>query len=131
MSNSPEVKAIIADSSYASIDKMIERTYFFLPGFTKAPFVWLTKLYSGIFLGLKTADLSPVNEISKAKAQILLIHGDKDSQIYFENSQLLYEASNKSKTEFWIVPGADHGQAYSLNPRVYENRVFDFFDKYL
>lgn len=48
-SNSEDVKAIVADSSYADVNKMIERTYFIFPGFTKWPFVFLTRLYARIF----------------------------------------------------------------------------------
>ena len=129
MANSKDVKAIIADSPYATIDKMIERTYFIFPSITKIPFVFLTKLYTRIFLGIKTKDISPLQVISKIKAPILLIHGAKDSQIPVENSKILYEASDKNKTELWIVPRADHGYAHYLYPGVYEEKIVNFFNK--
>lgn len=129
--NSKDVKAIVADSSYATLDKMIERTYFIFPGFTKKPFVFLTKLYTKIFLGIDTKDIAPVNDISKIKVPVLLIHGEKDSQIPVENSKILYEASNKDKTELWIVPKADHGYAHYLYPEIYEQKLFEFFENNL
>lgn len=131
MANSDDVKAIVADSSYANIDKMIERTYFFFPSITKKPFVWLTKLYTLIFLKINTKDISPLNEISKIKVPIFLIHGDKDSQIHVENSKMLYEASNKNKTNIWIAANADHGYTHNLYKKEYEKRIFDFFEKNL
>jgi len=131
MANSEDIKAIVADSSYATIGKMIERTYFIFPGFTKIPFTFLTKLYSKILLGINTKDISPLNEISKIKVPILLIHGEKDSQIPVENSKILYEVSNKNKTELWIVPKADHGYAHYLYAEEYEQKLFDFFENNL
>ena len=131
MANSKDVKAIIADSSYANIEKMIERTYFIFPSITKMPFVFLTKFYARIFLGVKTKDIAPVNDISRVKIPVLLIHGEKDMQIPVENSKILYEASNKNMTELWIVPKADHGYAHYLYPQEYEERVINFFNKNL
>ncbi|MBL7117014.1 MAG: prolyl oligopeptidase family serine peptidase [Nanoarchaeota archaeon] len=129
MANSDDVKAIVSDSSYANIDMMIKRTYFIFPGITKLPFVWLTKLYARMLFGLSTKEVSPLNEISKIKAPVLLIHGDKDSQIPVENTKKLYEGSNKKNTELWIVPDADHGYALNLYPKEYEERIFNFFEK--
>ena len=131
MANSQDIKAIVADSSYATIDKMIQRTYFIFPSFTKMPFVFLTKLYAKIFLDLNSKDISPLNEISKIKVPILLIHGEKDSQISVENSKILYETSNKNKTELWLVPKADHGYAHYLYPEEYEQKLIGFFENNL
>jgi len=131
MANAKDVQAIVADSSYANIDKMIERTYFIFPGMTKLPFVWLTRLYTRVFLGISTKDISPLKDITKIKSPVLLIHGGRDSQIPVENSRMLYEASNKTRTEFWLVPDADHGYALNLYPEEYQKRVFDFFEKHV
>ena len=131
MANSPDVKAIVSDSSYASIGKMIERSYYIFPGIIKLPFVYLTKLYSRIFLKINIEDISPLNEIKKIKVPILFIHGEKDSQIPVENSKLLYEASNKNQTTLWIVSGVDHGAAHAYYQREYEKRILNFFEKNL
>jgi len=131
LTNSPDVKAIVSDSSYATIDKMIEKSYFIFPGILKIPFVWLTKLYSHIFLRISTKEVSPLKNIQNIKAPILFIHGEKDTQIPVENTELLYEASNKNKTELWIIPNADHGTALLYYPNEYEKKVIEFFEKNL
>ncbi|MEK6922649.1 MAG: alpha/beta fold hydrolase [Nanoarchaeota archaeon] len=128
MANSPDVKAIVADSSYATIDKMIERSYFIFPGILKLPFVWLTKLYSYILLGISTNEISPLKQVPNIKSPILFIHGEKDTQIPVENTKLLYEASNKNKTILWLIPNVDHGAAHFYNPEEYEKKVIDFFE---
>ena len=126
-----DIKAIVADSPYSSLDKMIERTYFIFPSITKLPFVWLTKLYAKIFFNIDTKEISPKKSIKEIKIPVLLIHGEKDSQIPVENSKTLYEASNKNLTELWIIKDADHGYSYAINKKEYEKRVLDFFEKNL
>jgi len=131
MTNSNDVKAIVADSSYATIDKMIERTYFIFPSITKVPFVWLTKLYVRLFLGININDASPLKEIPSIKSNILLIHGESDTQIPVDNTKMLYEVSDKNKTHLWVVPHADHGYAHYQFPHEYEKKVLDFFQEHI
>lgn len=126
-----DIKAIVADSPYASLDRMIAQSYRIFPGFTKLPFVWINKLLAKIIFGLDATEVSPEKTIKDLKVPVLLIHGDKDSQIPVENSKLLYEASDKNITELWIVPGADHGASHAMYPEKYEKKVLDFFEKNL
>ena len=131
MTKTSDIKAIVADSPYASLDNMIERSYFIFPGPLKLPFVWITKLLAKITFGLNTKDISPEKDIKDIGIPVLLIHGDRDSQIPVENSKVLYEASDKNLTELWLVEGADHGYSYASNPDKYEKRVLEFFDEHL
>ena len=126
-----DIKAVVADSPYSSLDAAIKRSYFIFPGFTKLPFVWVTKLLAKIFLGINVREVSPEDSIKDIGIPVLLIHGDKDSQLPVENSRRIYENSDKNITELWIVKGADHGYSYSLDKREYERRVLEFFDEHL
>lgn len=123
-------KAIVADSPYASLDNMIKQSYKIFGPF-KFPFVILTKILAKIVFGLNTNEISPEESIKELEIPVLLIHGDKDSQIPLKNSEAIYKNSNKSLTELWIVPNADHGASHATNPRKYEERVLDFFGKHL
>ncbi len=130
MAHPKELTAIVADSSYATIDKMIERSYWFL-GPLKLPLVWLTQLYAKLFMGIDTADVQPMKSIKNVRAQVLLIHGASDWQISSENSELIYANSNKNRTELWLVAGAGHGYSYAQDPEAYEQKVLAFFKRYL
>lgn len=127
--NSEDIKAIISDSSYANVYDLLKRIYWFLPSITKYPFMWLTSLYSKIFLNINLSELSPINNVESIEAPMLFIHGEKDSQISVEQSEILHE--NAPSSELWIVKNADHGMSFSANPKEYENKVMTFFDKYL
>lgn len=131
MSESKDLDAIIIDSAYATGDLILERLYAFFPGALKLPFVWLMKFYVLLFFKINVNEVSPLASIQKMDSPILLIHGEEDSQIPVKNTELLYENSDKSKTELWIVPDAGHGMAFALYPDEYKNRVIQFFDKNL
>jgi len=128
MANNPNIKAIVADSSYANLDLMINslyRQFFFL----KYPFTYLTKLLTKLILKIDTSEVSPEKSIKDVSAPILLIHGKKDSQIPVENSYLLHKAN--PETELWIIEEADHGESHYLKKEEYETKVLDFFSKNL
>ena len=124
-----DIKVIVADCPYASLEGMIDRTYRFL-FFLKYPFVFTTNLLSKMVLGVDPAKVSPVDDIKKLDIPVFLIHGKRDFQIPFESSQMLYDAANEPK-KLWLIEKAGHCRAYSTNPAKYEKEVMGFFDKYL
>lgn len=123
-----DIDAIVADSSYAELDRMIHSMYrpFWL---FRYPFVYMTKLYSRLFLGLDTSKVSPLDAIKERKTPVLLIHGSRDSQIDVKNSKDLH--SEAPSSELWIIEGADHGMTHAQAGKEYEKRVLDFFKEHL
>jgi len=124
MAKNPEIKAIVADSSYANLNLMIDSTYrqFF---FLKYPFTFTTKLLARLILKINTREVSPEKAIKETTTPILLIHGKKDSQIQVENSYRLHKAN--PDTQLWVVE-ADHGEAHYVKRKEYEKKVLDFFN---
>ncbi len=131
LTSPPDVKAIVADSPYATLEGLIARQFFFLPGFTKWPLVAMTKLYARLLLGVRVSDAAPVDVVRDLNTPLLIIHGDADSQIPLEHSQAIYANADPDKTTLWIVPGADHGFAHGLEGPRYEVRVRQFFEQHL
>lgn len=127
----PDIRAIVADSPYASLEGVIARQFFFLPGPTKWPLVALTKLYAQLFLGVRASDAAPAEAVRELTSPLLIIHGDADSQIPFEHSRQIYANANPDTTEFWLVKGADHGFAHGLEGQRYELKVQRFFERNL
>ena len=58
-----DIRAIVADSPYASLEGVIGRQFFFLPGPTKWPLVAVTKFYARFFLGLRVTDAAPAEAV--------------------------------------------------------------------
>jgi fermentation-respiration switch protein FrsA (DUF1100 family) len=127
----PNVKALVADSPYATLEGVIARQFFFLPGFTKWPLVALTKLYARLFFGVRVSDAAPAEAVRNLNNPLLIIHGEADSQIPIEHSHTLFANADHDKTQFWIVQGADHGFAHALESYQYELRVTQFFKQHL
>ena len=121
----PDVKAIVADSPYATLENMMRRIYSLFPGFLKEPFVALTRLYARILLGIDTKAVAPLATVDSIAARLLLVHGENDTQIPVENSVQLYEKADKSRTELWIIKNADHGSY--LETAEYKQRITAFF----
>ena len=74
--------------------------------------------------------ISPINQIDKINAPILIIQGDRDTLVTAEDAKLLYEKARKPK-KLWIVEGADHARSYIKKKEEYEKRVLEFFGRYL
>ncbi len=127
----PKIRAIVADSPYATLEGLVERQFFFFPGPTKWPFVALTKLYARVLLGVKVTDAAPAETVRDLKTPLLLIHGDADSQIPVEHTRQIKANADPQTTEVWIVEGADHGFAHAFTGDRYEVRIRRFFEKHL
>ena len=107
MNKNNDIKAIVADSAYSNLNNIIEsmyRNFYFL----KYPFVQLTRVYSKIFFGIDTKDISPKDSIKDINKPVLIIHGKKDSQIPVNEAHILNNANKK--TELWIIENADHAK---------------------
>lgn len=129
MEKSDEIKAVVADSAYAELGLMIEGLYSRF-GFLKNPFVFSTKAWARLVLGLKTGDVSPQSSVTRSNIPILLIHGKLDKEILSQNSIMIYERARGEK-DLWLIDGIGHGAAYFSEQQEYEQRVKDFFKKFL
>jgi len=127
----PDMKAIVADSSYATLEDLVGRQFFFLPGPTKWPLVTLTKVYGRLLLGVDIESAAPAQVVRELKAPLLIIHGEADSQIPVEHAREIYANADPATTELWMVPGADHGQAHMVAGPRYEVRVSTFLERHL
>lgn len=62
---------------------------------------------------------------------MLFIHGERDSYIPVEQSQMLHDVSPARHKSLWIVPGAKHNQSVITRPEYYAKRTVEFFDEHL
>lgn len=131
MAEDPAIEAIVADSSYASLEGMVEAQYGYLPGPLKLPFVWATEIYARLIFGAWPSQASPADAIEGTDARVLLIHGAEDETVDPEQSRELLDRSPEGRAELWIVEGAEHAQAHGTAGQAYEDRVLGFFGEAL
>ena len=127
----PEVRVVIAQSAYTSLEDNIAqgtRALLNLPPFPFAPLVvWFGELESGVDIRL----VRPIDDIPQiAPRPILLIHGELDDTIPANNSVALYEAAQQPR-QLYLIPNAGHGGLLTADPKGYEQRVAAFLDTYL
>ena len=122
----PEIRAVISESSYASLAAM---TFELLRiPVLNYPIAYLVGLWAKLFLGIDVREASPADRIRNTKIPILLIHSSADAVIPFSHARLLQQALAKNpNAEFWFHEDFAHGQLASD----YRSRIKDFFLKHL
>lgn len=124
---SEDIQAVIADSPYANLGDLLKEN---LTNWTGLPRIPFSKIIISIFpfiTGIDPNEVSPENMIGRIKANVLLIHGNKDNSISINHSKRLLNRAMENKAELWAVDGADHVGSYGANPSKYEEKVVDFF----
>lgn len=128
----PGIKGIVLDSPFADLQAYLETNmavWTHLPNFPFTPLIlWEIPLIAGI----NPAHVSPVHSIITLKQEpILFIAGDADRTIPMTNAQELWHQVQNSNDELWIVHGAKHVGAYTVEPEKYLNKVTAFFEESL
>ncbi|MEW5820346.1 MAG: alpha/beta hydrolase [Cyanobacteriota bacterium] len=129
MQENPEISPVIADSSFASVEKIMNyRLAKIIPSPLNKPMVALGKLYTKIFYGVDIDQIAPIEIVNIINRPIMFIVGTADTNITPDNGNLLYERANDPK-ELFVVKGADHTQ--TIDSPDFDERTLTFISKYL
>lgn len=124
------VKAIVEDCGYSTVNGELAyqlKDMFNLPSFPLVPVTSaITKIRAGYFFG----EASSVAQLKKNKLPMLFIHGDADKFVPFEMLDDVYNATSGPK-EKYVVAGAAHAKAYTVDPKAYQETVSAFLKKYV
>ena len=125
-----QVKAVVADCGYTSARDILSYQLgemYSLPSF---PLIQSTSLLTKIRAGYSFEEASALEQVKKTSLPIFFIHGKEDAFVPVEMVHKLYEAANGEK-ELYLVPGAEHGNAYDADPETYEKKVAEFLAPYM
>lgn len=127
----PDVEALVADSSFATHKSVIEYAVHRTIHLPYALFHWATDLLLWWRAGYRFNQVEPLRDIGRISPRpILLIHGMKDSIVDPHDAPRLYEAAGEPK-ELWLLPDTEHCGAYFVDRITYTQKIVDFFDTYL
>jgi fermentation-respiration switch protein FrsA (DUF1100 family) len=125
---------IVSDASYATfLDAGLDRVARVLMIGDAGRWIGRPAAYAGLasvrlFHGVNLLDANPVEAIARARAPILLIHGDADRNSPVYHTRAL--AAAQPTAEVWIVPGATHGGCWRAEPEAYPRRIVEFFRRH-
>lgn len=124
--STPEIKAIVADSSYANLNLMVYN-YYSIP-LIKYPLGALTRLWALIFLGIDLESVSPALAAEKIKIPVLLIHSKTDRVIPFTNAVLIRKSLSENKNkQIMFLENTEHGEHFEQ----YSSVIEKFYNNYL
>ena len=127
----PEIRAVIAESAYSSVEDNISEGVRGLTGLPPFPFAPLIVFFGEREAGGDIRSVRPLNVVGQISPRaLLLIHGELDGLILAENSRRLYAAAREPK-ELYLLPNAGHGGFLQAAPEEYPRRILSFLEKYL
>lgn len=123
----PAVAGVIADAPFADLRSYLMAN---LSVWSKLPAVPFNQAFFIVvppLTGFNVDTVSPVNEVKNFNGRpLLLIHGEGDTDIPIENSELLQSAYPQAS--FWRVPEAKHCKSYEVTGDLYLQRIAAFLD---
>ena len=125
---SPDVRNIVADSSFARLEDLLARelpTASGLPGFFNPPILF----FANTLFGADTTIVNPVEAVAGLPPDSLfIIHGEADGLIPADHARRIAAAAGPAVYDLWIVPGARHDRVSAAAPEQYRARALAFFD---
>lgn len=125
-----QVKAIIEDSGYSSIEG--ELTYELKQrfGIPKQPLITTASWFTQAKAGFDFKKGSSVKQLKKNQLPIFFIHGGADKFVPTKMVYQNYRATTAYK-KLWVAPKTGHAMAYYEYPKIYRQKVGNFFKQWL
>jgi len=121
------LQAVVADSSFASLDQVIDQARWGLRLVPQFLFKGVSIRVGQWVAGVKTSAIKPVEAVGRiAPRPVLFIHGLEDRLVSPYQSQHLYAAASRPK-ELWLVEDTGHCMARFARPKEYLDRIDSFF----
>ena len=122
-----QVRAAVSDSSYTTLEEMIQLGLKKQTKMTLSPYVMLESIRAAVLVraGYDICKVSPVGAVAHSKTPTLFIHGQADQRVPQEMMPRLYKAASCTRSFLWI-PDAEHVQAVNVDPETYWARVERF-----
>lgn len=127
----PVIDAVVADSSYARLDRAVERVARRVWG-PLASLAWRrTRRLGERLVGAPLASVAPIDAIAKISPRpVLIIHGMQDRLTDVGDARALYGACGDPKS-LWIVEQAGHARTRRVGTREYDRRVIGFLREHV
>jgi len=127
----PDVRAVVAESPYASVDNTVEVSVSHFTGLPAFPFANVILFFMERKLGFDLEAVSPLAYIGAISPRpVFLMMGGKDTFVNPKGGKLLYDAAGEPR-ELWFDPELGHVEFSTERAVEFETRVTAFFGEYL
>lgn len=123
-----EVKGVIADSGYTSVNEELAHQMKHLYNLPSFPLLHVTSMVTKLRAGYTFEEASTIDQVKKSEVPIFIIHGEDDELVPTEMAERLYETAPGIK-ELWIVPNATHTDGYTVAEKEYQKRIKKFIEE--
>jgi len=119
----PAIKAVVTVGAPAHPVDVMQHEFkkLHIPTF----FRWLILKQIELKMGVKYEQFAPVNNIAKANASFLVIHGEDDEVVPPHQGERLNKAAQPGQCDYWLISGRGHSNCHH-EPGFWE-RVNTFF----
>jgi pimeloyl-ACP methyl ester carboxylesterase len=124
----PRVRAIVADSPFATLDNIASNSITHFTNLPKYPFGPLAVVFAGWIVGHSVEENRPIDAARGYGRPVLIVSGTADTIAYTDaDARPLAQSIGPSAT-LWIVPGAMHVGAIDVQPANYSTKVTAFLN---
>ena len=123
----PEVRAFVADSAFATLENIASNSITHFTDLPKYPFGPLAVVFAGWMVGRDVGDNRPIDHVASLGRPALFIQGADDTIVYPEEDGAALARATPGAA-YWLVPGASHVGARTVDPAGFEARVLSFLD---
>ncbi|MNJ33086.1 2-succinyl-6-hydroxy-2,4-cyclohexadiene-1-carboxylate synthase [compost metagenome] len=126
----PNVKFVIADCPYSDLTELMSYQLRVLNKLPAFPLLPLIDRQMERKAGFRLRQVSPLKAVEQSSLPVLFVHGTDDRYVPTHMSKDLYEHKPEPK-RLLLVDGAEHANAYSVDPKRYSEEVHSFIHEAL
>jgi len=124
---SDAVAAVIADSSFSSLEDTVVHHLKLIFGLPRFPFAYSLVFFLEMQTGMDASEFDLERAVvAIGNRPVLIVAGEQDRRMPVELQRRLYDASTDEHSRFRSFPGAGHGAAYRTDPDGYQSMLSEF-----
>lgn len=122
------IRAVVVESSYASMPDAVADAFDDLSVFPPWPFASLLTSLGEQRVGLKIGQVDSARDLATVSPRpVLIIHGANDPLFPLYHAQKMYNSAREPK-ELWIIEGMGHQNPVVGREAIYRQKVVTFFE---
>ena len=125
------IQFVIADSSYTDMPNAVKDNAWRMNYMPHYPIPDIGFAVAALLADFNPWEVRPIDALKSINKPVLIVHCDQDEWAYPKYAYQLFEASDKTETEFKMFPDCDHVAAYDDYTEDYEKMVDSFLNKHL